>query len=594
MSVHKLISAVALAIASLGSPGFCADPEPVAPVISTLDQRFLTKLVRQTVAQEIRDGSTYDPGYVPPSLRGTECQMIVTLRQHGHVRGRGAGAKRPIMSACRDAALAALADAESIGPVSLEWLGRVRIEIEAVGDPTPVNFTGQWSDRTAFSGIIEPGVHGMLLQYGQAHKQFCPSEIISKSIEVHDAVRNLAQQLVQVPEDLAEADVFRFRTTHWHELSPGGDVVQLRRGVVLIGQDAVTNENLARTIQRLADYMIYRQLPSGWFSYQYEPSGDTYVDEDNLVRQAGVAWSLAHHASLYNKSASAGAAEMAIDALADRVLDLRGVDDVSFVAGKNGLHKLGLTALTTLAMFDHPKADKYADARSRMVNGIHWLQRPSGKFVTAFPPSPRLSGQYYFPGEALLALARAYEEQPSQRGVDAFNSAFGFYQQLFEDDPTPPFVPWQTQAFVRMALRTKRRDYADFVFEMNDWLMAKQYNESNCPWPELHGGVAAYEGLPAGVATAAYLEGFADALRLARSRGDTSRAERYDLVVRRAARFVMQLQFRPEEAYYVRSLPDTAWGIRTTLSRNRLRIDHCQHALMALIKTRQVLFGEPR
>ena len=94
------------------------------------------------------------------------------------------------------------------------------------------------------------------------------------------------------------------------------------------------------------------------------------------------------------------------------------------------------------------------------------------------------------------------------------------------------------------------------------------------------------------MATAGYLEGFADALALARWVGDTKRAARYETVVRDAARFVMQLQVRPEEAYYIRSPQDAVGGIRTTPSLNLLRIDHCQHALVGLIKARQVLFPD--
>ena len=54
----------------------------------------------------------------------------------------------------------------------------------------------------------------------------------------------------------------------------------------------------------------------------------------------------------------------------------------------------------------------------------------------------------------------------------------------------------------------------------------------------------------------------------------------------------MQLQFRPEEAYFVRSPQDAIGGIRTSPSLNLLRIDHCQHALVGLIKARQVLFDD--
>ena len=165
-----------------------------------------------------------------------------------------------------------------------------------------------------------------------------------------------------------------------------------------------------------------------------------------------------------------------------------------------------------------------------------------------------------------------------------------FYKDYFRSTRSPPFVPWQVQAFVLMAGHTKRQDYADYVFELTDWLAGMQLDSSNNPWPEMWGGIAGYGGGRAGVATAAYLEGFADALVFARSVGDKRRVRSYKRVVRQAARFVMQLQVRPEEAYYILSRQDTVGGIRTSPYLNLLRIDHCQHALVGLIKARQALF----
>ena len=83
-----------------------------------------------------------------------------------------------------------------------------------------------------------------------------------------------------------------------------------------------------------------------------------------------------------------------------------------------------------------------------------------------------------------------------------------------------------------------------------------------------------------------------DALALARETGDQERAQRYEQVVRGAARFVMQLQVKPEEAYFVRSPQDAVGGVRTTPALNLLRIDHVQHALVALIKARKVLYRD--
>jgi hypothetical protein len=155
-------------------------------------------------------------------------------------------------------------------------------------------------------------------------------------------------------------------------------------------------------------------------------------------------------------------------------------------------------------------------------------------------------------------------------------------------------VPWQVQAYAIIAERTKRREYVDYVFELTDWLAEQQLTETNCPWPELWGGIASYQPHRAGVSTASYLEGFADALALARAVGDRKRTARYEALVRQAARFVMQLQFREEEAYFVRTKQDAVGGIRTAPALNLLRIDHCQHALVALLKTRRVLYDHER
>jgi hypothetical protein len=219
-----------------------------------------------------------------------------------------------------------------------------------------------------------------------------------------------------------------------------------------------------------------------------------------------------------------------------------------------------------------------------------WLQRPSGLFITAFPPARSIEGQDYFPGEALLALATHYSLQPSAEVLDAFDRAIRYYRAFFRDRPSPAFIPWQTQAFALMARHTKRRDYADFAFELTDWAASKQLQPSNCPWPELWGEIGTDEETPGtGVSTGAFLEGFAAALMLARFVGDAERERTYDALVRGSARFVMQLQVRPEEAYFMRSPRDAVGGIRAAPARPLLRIDHSAHGLIGLIQARRAL-----
>ncbi|MCH7814373.1 MAG: AMMECR1 domain-containing protein, partial [Planctomycetes bacterium] len=538
MRAHKPVRLILMAALWPAVPLPADEADPPVPAIATLDQRFLTRVVRRTLEQQLRDESIYEVNYTPPGLRPVDGQVVVTLRQRGIARGVGTGRRGPVVTACRDAAIAALVDAARRGPVTLAWLSRIRVDVEVAGSEVPIAFDGRWSDPTALNRHIEPGVHGLVLQFGQARRQFCPSEIVTKNVTVHDAVRRIAQQLVHSPEELAGATILRFRTRHWHETSDGGadgQIIELPRGLVPIEPADVTRAALTEAIDRLVAYMIYRQLPSGLFSYQYEPSVDAYSDDDNLVRQAGVVWSLARYAQVSGRSAPAAAADLGLKRLLGRVVDVPDEPGAAYVAGLDGRHKLGITALTGLALYEQPLGEHHHPVRDRLLAGVYDRQTDSGLFLTAFPPVRRMSSQYYFPGEALLLIARAYEDQPSRQALEAFNKGFAYYRELWRTDPTPPFAAWHMQAFARMALVTKRRDFADFAFEMADWLADKQYDESNCPWPELHGGIEAYVDARVGVATASYLEGLTEALSLARRLEDDLRRARYERTVRLAA-----------------------------------------------------------
>ena len=139
-------------------------------------------------------------------------------------------------------------------------------------------------------------------------------------------------------------------------------------------------------IENVARYMIYRQLPNGLFSYQYEPSADVYIDDDNLVRQAGGRLALAVHARVYDKSASAAAAEKAIKGLAGRAVDLPNVDQAAFIAGRAGEHKLGHHGAYRPGYVRPPRGRRQIHRTSRQADQRGLLAAvASGKFVTAFP-----------------------------------------------------------------------------------------------------------------------------------------------------------------------------------------------------------------
>ena len=595
--IHKLVLLTATIAISLGLSGARAadsdvPAEPLVPQIAGAQRSYLSRLARRAVSDFVGSNKVYESAYVPAALIGTPFEAVVRIRQDGYLLGEGAGGPLPVHQAVRDAALAASERGLSNHTLEDVPIDGLLIEIEVVGPPQAIPSKYDWTEPRAVDSFVEPGVHGMVIQGPGVNTRFCPTELFTSDLTVADALKTLAERTLSDPSKVAKMKLMRFRSTHWYEPRGGAAIVSLHRGLTIVEQEDVTPRGLDDAIARLAEYLAYRQKPSGLFAYSYLPAEDRYHPGDNMVRQAGAVAAAAMHAKWSGKSASQGAADLAIRYHLKGKTDIPGVQDASFIATADGQNKLGVTALLAIALAEHPHPEKYADVRSRLINGMRWLQRPSGMFVTSFPPAPRLDAQNYFPGEALLAMAMHYRHHPSADILEAFDTAMGFYRQYFRDTRTPAFVPWQVQAYALMASFAKRQDYVQYVFELTDWLAEKQLTPSNCDWPEMWGGIAAYQTGRAGVATAAYLEGFADALALARETGDQGRAQRYEQVVRGAARFVMQLQVKPEEAYFVRSPQDAVGGVRTTPALNLLRIDHVQHALVALIKARKVLYRD--
>ncbi len=592
-----IIAAVALltirAAAGIEADAGSTLAEPVPPRVELHDQRYLTQIVRRTLAAAAAKKPNYQPTYRPAALESVHCQIIVTLREAGAIRARGVSHNLPVLDAAMEAARVALKDAPPGWP-DAEALGRTIIEMEAAGEPVPASLPPGWAggqaDPHPLETLIEPGAYGVELEHEGEQRRFCPSEIFTTDHKVYDALVALGEQLGLAGDKVDQAKLSRFRTVHWVEVVPDGKTVQLHRGMVLITPGLVTAQAVDTAIQRLAEYMLYRQRPDGTFSYQYEPARDVWSDEDNAVRQAGAAWAMAHHARMSRSDAALSAADLSVKQHLSRLTDLAGVENAAFIRTADDENELGVTALVCLALLDHPQPERFAAERQKLLGGLLWPQEGSGRFVTAFPPARTLSTQVHFPGEALCALARAYRDDPQDRSMRAFDLAIGYYRDYFERQRVPAFAPWQIQAFAEMAVHSKRHDFAEFVFRMSDWLADAQLGDHNCRWPELWGGFAPSAPGRAGISTAAFVEGLVEALRLARQRDDRERAVRYERAIAAAIRFVLQLQVRPEETYFMRSPRDAIGGIRTAPSLSHLRIDHCQHALMGLWKAREVLF----
>jgi AMMECR1 domain-containing protein len=328
MRHHKLALTCATALLAISTFHPAAAGQAGAPAGQGLpsltdgDRTFLSRLARRTVRDAMLGRPTYEPAYVPASLKDVSSQAVVRLRERGYLHDSGASGVAPIAQATRDAAIAAVAHLaeERKGDVTLA--NQLLIEIEIVGTPEPIEVEADWTAPGAVDPHIEPGVHGFMISAPQASFRFCPTEIYMTDMIVEEALTEIAKQVASSRAKVADIKLYRFRTLHWYEPNNGADIVALHRGLTVVPQSDVRAETLREHIDRLADYIAYRQLESGLFSYQYECGRDRYTPDDNLVRQAGTVSAMAWHASFTGRSASRAAADLGLRRLLSWKVDV--------------------------------------------------------------------------------------------------------------------------------------------------------------------------------------------------------------------------------------------------------------------------------
>ena len=147
------------------------------------------------------------------------------------------------------------------------------------------------------------------------------------------------------------------------------------------------------------------------------------------------------------------------------------------------------------------------------------------------------------------------------------NKAFPFYVKYFKENPNTAFVPWQTRAYYKFYKETRDEDVADFVFEMNDF-MINEYNPGDyCNDFDFSRGIVA----------AVHLEGVIKAYNLAKELGDEKRTLCYFNYIKEASNHISSLQITESAD------KEAVGGFLGSKTSKTMRVDRNQHAAMALM-----------
>ena len=353
----------------------------------------------------------------------------------------------------------------------------------------------------------------------------------------------------------------------------------------------VTRQDLIDAVNNSWGWYLKNQLTegeeAGRYMYTFFPSKDLEPDEDWGLRNLNAIFVLAEIAKDQKDPVKIASVKKAIDTFARFLKE-----------GHNGkwldwpyqrkVHSIAGTAFLLGAMLEL-EVPGYEETMKQMADAIISLQQPDGKLLTDFAGNYRDVDQMYYPGETLLILARYYKKTKYKPALDAVEKAYPFYQAFWnkKENQDGPFVPWQVRAYQEAWSITKDKKYADFVFQLEDWMLKRYKPLGSDAEPGRQGALSTqFAG------TGVYSEGLSAATRLAREIGDKARYEKYSKALRGMMGYVLGLQFKDEDTYWVKR-PDKVRGALSMRPDNEeLRIDSTYHAISGVHYTTKLFTDE--
>ncbi|MDP9651469.1 hypothetical protein [Paraburkholderia caledonica] len=358
------------------------------------------------------------------------------------------------------------------------------------------------------------------------------------------------------------------------------------RGKALVAIEEVTKADISRCSRLMEEWLHSNLSEEGCLTYMYHPSEDRRSPNKNRIRD------FMGTLALQTCARRTGLIDHFRKADLNLMYNLQEYYQEEFdyaVIRESDKVKLGAVALAALAVRGRFAATIPAQAEERLSKLTHTLQRIDGSFRTFLRPAERNEDcQNFYPGETLLLWTSQLQSGRDAGLLKRIMLSFSYYRSFHREDRNPAFVPWHTQACYQLFQITGYDEVKDFIFEMNDWLLAFQQPESQLPAFDMDGRFYSPDkpyGPPHASSTGVYMEGLCDALALAIALGQEERAEKYTMAIKRGLRNIMQLQFSqiaeiPSAAKSFRTLG----GVRTTEYNNVIRVDNVQHNYLAMQK----------
>lgn len=435
------------------------------------------------------------------------------------------------------------------------------------------------SDPEYLKNNIELGVHSLSVHKENSEAYFISSIPVTYSYGITATLKRLCAQAGMEKDCYAECGARLSRyDTEVFKADGKNNITDLYRFNIYVDVNDITQKRVYASISFLKDWFLNNVDPAtNLLEYEYYPYKDEYAEDDNNhTRQLATLWALTELRAFLKTEALDGLIRQTTDYYVSRE---RVDGGHSYVAAEKD-PQIGLNAFLIMALLNIELPGK-EQVLKRLAQGIVFMQQADGSYRTNFI-SQGISAKDYLPGESMLALMKLYAVTKDRVYLDSVRKAFFYYREYWRGNKNTAFIPWHTQVYYLLYRETKQKEVADFVFEMNDWLI-DNYQVFDSPYIDEIGGYPREN--PGGCTTAVYLEGINNAYALARERGDVQHEKKYARSIELGTRFLLQAQFNEENSFYLADPKKAIGGIRRTLTDNSQRVDYVQHSVMAMLKT---------
>ena len=424
---------------------------------------------------------------------------------------------------------------------------------------------------------IEMGLNAIKLQQGNKGAFFKASVPIEKNYDLETTLRRLCAK-AKLADNCYESEntgIFKYDSVNFKG-DRSGNVADLYRSNILIDEKNIDQDRILKSInlgyewfQKNADKET--KIPE----YMYLPSSDKYDDSINHIRILAANWALTEIMDFLETDSMNGSVRATLDHYFGKY---KKEDSKGIYLSVKGEPKIAYNAFALMALIKYKDYPNREELMEGLASRILAQQQKDGRLLTDFEEGGE-GGIDFYAGESLLALTKYYYETGDKKYYDAVAKAFPYYSDYWRSHKNTAFIPWQTQTYYLMYQKNNNKEWADFVFEMNDWLIGN-YQQLQSDYPDYLGG---FKKIP-GNSSSAYAEGISDAYALAKLAKDEEHEKKFLKSARLVLRFVMQAQLTNENTFYYKNAERATGGFRISLLNNNIRCDNNQHAVLALIK----------